>query len=63
MDISDWLPDTGRVADGDFNGGDPCAHNSAGGYGDQSVAANDVADFLDEFGRSNFFEPCPNCKK
>ena len=58
----DWMPDTARVADGEYNQWLPCLHNSAGAYGDQSVAANDVSDFLEEFGRSTFFQPCPNCK-
>ena len=31
------------------------AHNSAGGYGDLNVDANDVSEFLAEFGRSNFY--------
>jgi hypothetical protein len=67
IDVNDWLPDTDRVADGDFNGGPPCSHNSAGGYGDQSVAADDVSDFLNEFGRNIYClgcgGGCPNCKK
>ena len=62
LDVSDWLPDTARAAAGEFNQFAACGHNTAGGYGDLSVAANDVSDFLAEFGRSNFFEPCPNCK-
>jgi len=63
LDVNDWLPDTARVADGEYNHYPPCLHNSAGGYGDQSVAADDVGDFLNEFGRNNFDFRCPNCKK
>jgi hypothetical protein len=62
LDIADWMPDTARVANGEYNQWAPCGHNTAGGYGDLSVAANDVSDFLAEFGRSNFNQPCPNCK-
>ena len=58
----DWMPDTARVADGEFNQYVPCAHNSAGAYGDQNVDALDVGDFLNEFGRSIFSMPCPTCK-
>jgi len=58
----DWMPDTDRVADGEFNEWTPCAHNSAGGYGNLDVGANDVTDFLSTFGRSVFNQPCPNCK-
>jgi hypothetical protein len=60
--VKDWMPDTARVADGEFNQYDPCAHNSAGAYGDQNVDANDVGAFLEEFGRSVFSMPCPTCK-
>jgi hypothetical protein len=60
--VRDWMPDTDRVADGEFNQYTPCAHNSAGGYGDVNVDANDVTDFLGEFGRSVFSQPCPTCK-
>jgi hypothetical protein len=60
--IKDWVPDTARVADGEHNDNVPCAHNSYGGYGDLNVDAGDVGDFLSEFGRSMFKEPCPNCK-
>jgi hypothetical protein len=59
----DWVPDTDRVADGEYNVNSPCGHNTAGGYGDQNVAADDVQDFLAEFGRSTFNKPCPTCKK
>jgi len=58
----DWVPDTARVADGEFNEWDPCNHNSEGGYGDLDVDANDVTDFLNEFGRGAFFQPCPTCE-
>jgi hypothetical protein len=62
LDISDWLPNTDRVADAEYNQYDPCAHNSWGGYGNVNVDANDVGNFLAEFGRSVFSRPCPNCK-
>jgi hypothetical protein len=62
VDVNDWLPDTARAADGEYNHNTPCLHNSAGRYGDQNVDANDVADFLNEFGRSHFNNQCPNCK-
>jgi len=62
LDVSDWMPDTARVATGEFNQFALCAHNSAGLYGDQNVDANDVTDFLEEFGRSIFSRPCPTCK-
>ena len=62
VDLSDWMPDTDRVANGEYNQHPPCAHNSAGGYGDVNVDANDVGDFLAEFGRSVFSQPCPTCK-
>ena len=62
LDVSDWMPDTARAADGEYNEFVPCAHNSAGGYGDVNVDANDVTDFLNEFGRSVFNQPCPTCK-
>ena len=62
LDISDWLPDTARVADGEYNSHYPCAHNSAGGYGDGNVDAMDVGDFLSEFGRNFFTRRCPTCK-
>ena len=62
VDVSDWMPDTARAADGEYNQYDLCAHNSAGGYGDLNVDANDVGDFLAEFGRSVFSRPCPTCK-
>jgi hypothetical protein len=58
----DWVPDTARVADGEYNMHAPCGHNTAGAYGNLNVDANDVTDFLNEFGRSTFFQPCPNCK-
>ena len=60
--VRDWMPDTARVADGETNEWGPCAHNSEGGYGDVDVDANDVTDFLNEFGRGQFFQPCPTCK-
>jgi hypothetical protein len=63
LDISDWLPDTDRVADGEYNPHDECKHNSAGGYGNLNVDANDVGDFLNEFGRLIFWNDCPNCKR
>jgi hypothetical protein len=63
VDVSDWLPNTARVADGEYNQYETCYHNSAGGYGDVNVDANDVGDFLAEFGRSVFSRPCPTCKK
>ena len=62
LDIADWMPDTARVADGEHNQFDPCAHNSWGGYGNVNVDANDVGDFVQEFGRSVFSRPCPTCK-
>jgi len=62
LDVSDWLPDTARVATGEYNQYVPCGHNTAGGYGDVNVDANDVGDFLAEFGRSVFSRPCPTCK-
>lgn len=62
VDVSDWLPDTARAADGEYNQYEPCGHNTAGGYGNVNVDANDVGDFLQEFGRSVFSRPCPNCK-
>lgn len=61
LDVSDWFPDAARVADGVYNSHEPCLHN-LGGYGDVNVDANDVADFLSEFGRSRFFCKCPNCE-
>jgi len=63
LDISDWLPDTDRMADGEYNSHYPCAHNSAGGYGDVNIDANDVGDFLSEFGRTIFWHRCPNCER
>ena len=65
VDVNDWLPDTARVADGEYNPYTACGHNSAGGYGDLGVDANDVSDFLSEFGRACFWcaWKCPNCKK
>ena len=60
--VKDWMPDTARVADGEYNAFDPCNHNSEGGYGDLDVDANDVTEFLQEFGRGGFNKPCPNCK-
>jgi hypothetical protein len=63
LDISDWLPDTARVADGEYTWHDDCQHNSAGGYGDLNVSADDVSDFLSEFGRTLYWNDCPNCKK
>ena len=62
LDISDWLPDTDRVADGEYSPYNEFQHNSAGGYGDLSVAANDVSDFLSEFGRTYWWHYCANCK-
>ena len=62
LDVSDWMPDTARAADGEYNQHPPCGHNTAGGYGDVNVDANDVGNFLAEFGRSVFSRPCPNCK-
>ena len=62
LDIADWMPDTARTAYGEYNQGDPCMHNSAGPFGDQNMAADDVSDFLNEFGRSTFNKPCPACK-
>ena len=62
VDVSDWMPDTARVVDGEYNDFAPCGHNTAGGYGDVNVDANDVTDFLNEFGRSVFNKPCPTCK-
>ena len=62
LDIADWMPATARAGDGEYNQWDPCMHNSAGLYGDQNVAADDVSDFLAEFGRSTFNKPCPACK-
>ena len=62
LDVSDWLPNTDRVAAGEYNQHPPCAHNSWGGYGNVNVDANDVGEFLNEFGRSVFSRPCPNCK-
>jgi hypothetical protein len=65
LNLSDFMPDAGGDcnAPGEFNNNHPCAHNSAGGYGDISVAADDVADFLSEFGRSLHWNRCPNCRK
>ena len=63
LDISDWLPDTARVADGEYSPYNECQHNSAGGYGDLNVSANDVSDFLSEFGRTIFWNYCANCKR
>jgi hypothetical protein len=62
LNLSDFLPDTARVADGETNANDSCAHNSEGGYGDLDVDANDVTEFLNEFGRMGVFKVCPNCK-
>jgi hypothetical protein len=62
LDISDWLPNTDRVAAGEYNQYEACGHNTFGGYGNLNVDANDVGDFLNEFGRSVFSRPCPNCK-
>ena len=64
LNLSDFMPDAGgdcNVA-GEFNEHDPCLHNSAGGYGDRNVAADDVGAFLAEFGRSSFNKPCPTCR-
>jgi hypothetical protein len=58
----DWMPDTVRAANGEFNKYTPCAHNSFGVYGDQNVDGGDVGDFIAEFGRSGFNKPCPTCK-
>ena len=67
VDIADWMPDTARAADGEYNDFDPCGHNTVGGYGDQNVDANDLSDFLAEFGRSIYClgcgGSCPNCKE
>jgi hypothetical protein len=64
LNLSDFMPDAGGAcnAAGEFNQYTACAHNSAGPYGDQNVAADDVGDFLAEFGRSTFNQPCPTCK-
>jgi hypothetical protein len=62
IDVNDWMPDTDRVADGEYNSHYPCSHNSAGGYGDLNVDAMDVNDFLAEFGRNHLARGCPNCK-
>jgi hypothetical protein len=64
MNLSDFMPNSGGAcnAAGEHNTHDPCLHNSAGGYGDLNVDANDVGAFLAEFGRSVFSRPCPNCK-
>ena len=58
----DWMPDTTRAANGEFNQYAPCQHNSEGGYGDLDVDGGDVGDFIAEFGRGGFNKPCPNCK-
>lgn len=64
INLSDYMPDAGGdcTAAGEFNQYDPCLHNSFGGYGNLNVDANDVGNFLAEFGRSVFSRPCPNCK-
>jgi hypothetical protein len=62
LDIADWMTDAARVADGEHNQYDPCTHNSAGGYGDINVDANDDTDFLNECGRNVFSQPCPTWK-
>jgi hypothetical protein len=59
LDLADWMPDTARATYGEYNQGDAWMHNSAGAYGDQNVAADDVSDFLSEFNRSTFNKPCP----
>jgi hypothetical protein len=64
LNLSDFMPNAGGAcnAAGEYNQYEACAHNSAGGYGDLNVDANDVGNFLAEFGRSVFSRPCPNCK-
>ena len=64
INLSDYMPNSGGActAAGEFNQHDPCLHNSFGVYGNLNVDANDVGDFLAEFGRSVFSRPCPNCK-
>ena len=63
VDVNDWLPDTDRAADGEYNQYTECGYNVVGPYGEQNVGAEDVDGFLSEFGRSSFNQPCPNCKK
>jgi hypothetical protein len=64
LNLSDFMPNGGGAcnAAGEYNQYPPCLHNSWGGYGNLNVDANDVGDFLEEFGRSVFSRPCPNCK-
>ena len=64
LNLSDFMPNGGGAcnAAGEYNQHPPCLHNSWGGYGNLNVDANDVGDFLEEFGRSVFSRPCPNCK-
>ena len=60
LNLVDFAPNTGR-ATAVFNANLPCLMNQHGGYGDIDVDADDITLFLSEFGREEFFLPCPGC--
>ena len=59
LDISDWLPNTARVADGEFNQYSICVADFTG---DGGVDGTDVSILLNDWGRSQFSQPCPSCQ-
>ena len=59
LDVSDWLPDTARVADGDFNQYSTCIADL---NGDGAVDAPDVTLLLNDYGRWQLDRPCPSCQ-
>ena len=59
LNLSDYLPDSARAADGEYNQYSICMADL---NGDGSVQSEDVVYMLNEFGRSPFSMPCPSCK-
>jgi hypothetical protein len=62
--VHDWLPDTARVAVGQASGLADCDYNQqldGGNYGDVDVDGGDLANFLSEFGRGFYKNPCQGC--
>jgi hypothetical protein len=61
LNLADFAPNTG-VATALHNNFIPCGHNTEGGYGDVSVASDDVTNFLTETGRNPYNNACPGCR-
>jgi hypothetical protein len=59
--VSDVVPDTGQAGGINTQIADVDSFCEANRNGDKNSDAADVSKFLEDFGRSTFFKPCPPC--